>query len=257
MNIKNYLIQSGMTQKQADIFLTLHRLGPQPASVVARHIDQERTITYKSLITMTKHWFLSKTSKDKVLHFFVNNIENFRHKILKQKEEANKLADELPNFIEQLEKLNNQNFWLKPSTTLYDSSEGLKNLQEDIIDEIETHNYRVIKRFGSHLFDTNSRSTKTLWDYMPKLLNKLEKDKISTNILLGKWISLIENLISSKNKKDIFELPTWVNAINILVVWQNIYIIIFEPVPSAIKINHPLLANTFHFFFEKLTDPGV
>jgi L-asparagine transporter-like permease len=92
---------------------------------------------------------------------------------------------------------------------------------------------------------------------MPKLLNKLEKDKISTNILLGKWISLIENLISSKNKKDIFELPTWVNAINILVVWQNIYIIIFEPVPSAIKINHPLLANTFHFFFEKLTDPGV
>jgi hypothetical protein len=252
MNIKNYLIQSGMTEKQAEIFLTLYRLWPQPASVVARHIDQERTITYKSLLTMTKHGFLSKTNKKNVLHFFVNNIENFRSKILKQKEEANKLAEDLPNFVEQLEKLQNQNFWLKPSTTLYDGSEWLKNLQEDIIDEINTHHYRVIKRFGSHLFDTNSRSTKTLWDYMPKLFNKLEKEKISTDILLGKWISLIENLFVTNKKQEILGLPTWVNSINIIVVWQSIYIIIFEPVPSAIKINHPLLANTFHFFFEKL-----
>jgi hypothetical protein len=59
---------------------------------------------------MTKHGFLSKTNKKNVLHFFVNNIENFRSKILKQKEEANKLAEDLPNFVEQLEKLQNQNF---------------------------------------------------------------------------------------------------------------------------------------------------
>ncbi len=112
-----------MTPKQAEIFLTLYRLGAQPASVIARNINQERTITYKSLLTMIKQGFLSKTTKNNVLIFFVNNIDNFREKILQQQEKANQLANKFPDFLSNLQQLQNQNYWLKPSTTLYDWTE--------------------------------------------------------------------------------------------------------------------------------------
>lgn len=252
MKLQDYLVQMGMSAKQADIFLTLYRLGPQPASVIARQIDQERTITYKSLLTMVKHGFLSKTTKNKILYFFVNNVESIREKILHQREQANLLADQLPDFVEELQKTQTPNLGLTPGTTLYDGSEGLLSLQQDIMQEIALHGYRTIRRFGSHLYDTNSRSTKTLSNYMPKLFMLLERQKISVSILLGKGISLIEQLFTSTDTQDLINLPTGTNAINIIIVGQTVYILIFEPVPSAIKIAHPLLANTFHFLFEQL-----
>ena len=252
MQLQDYLMDMGMSSKQAEIFLTLYRLGPQPASVIARQITQERTITYKSLLTMVKHGFLSKTTKNKVLYFFVTNVDTLRDKILAQKEQANQLADQLPSFLDHLQKTQTQNLGLTPCTTLYDGAEGLRNLQEDMIHEMISHEYRTIKRFGSHLYDTNSRSTKTLAEYMPKLFTLLEKQKIIVNILLGKGISLIEQLFKSESTQDLVGLPTGTNAINIIIIGQTVYILIFEPVPSAIKIAHPLLANTFHFFFEQL-----
>lgn len=252
MDIKTYLTEVWMTPKQAEIFLTLYRLGAQPASVIARNINQERTITYKSLLTMVKQWFLSKTTKNNVLIFFVNNIDNFREKILQQQEKANQLANKFPDFLSNLQQLQNQNYWLKPSTTLYDWTEWLKNLQQDMINEITINNYRIIKRFWSHLYDTQSRSTTTLEQHLPKLFSLIEKEKIWVNILLGKWISLIEQLFKSNDTTEILNLPTGTNAINIIIIGQTIYILIFEPIPSAIKISHPLLANTFHFLFEQL-----
>jgi uncharacterized coiled-coil protein SlyX len=42
--------------------------------------------------------------------FFVNNIENLREKIIQQKEQANQLVDQLPNFINNLQELQKQNY---------------------------------------------------------------------------------------------------------------------------------------------------
>lgn len=52
MNFLNFFTQLGFSAKEAEIFLTLYKLGTKPASTIAKHLNIERTNVYKTLLTM-------------------------------------------------------------------------------------------------------------------------------------------------------------------------------------------------------------
>lgn len=54
MKFNEYFRELGLNKKETEIYLSLYKLGTQPASTIANHANIERTYTYKALIKFTK-----------------------------------------------------------------------------------------------------------------------------------------------------------------------------------------------------------
>ena len=63
MILKEYFSNLGLSEKQTEIFLSLYKLGSQPASIIAKHIDMDRTTVYKTLVFLAKENLVSITEK--------------------------------------------------------------------------------------------------------------------------------------------------------------------------------------------------
>jgi hypothetical protein len=63
---------------------------------------------------------------------------------------------------------------------------------------------------------------------------------------------LMENISKTYDIEIIEKLPASNSAINIFLVWNIIYIIIFKDSPFWIKIESEDLAYTFHFLFDNI-----
>jgi sugar-specific transcriptional regulator TrmB len=50
MKYYDYFSELGFSQKEAEIYLTLYKLGMQPASTIAKYVQLERTSVYKTLM---------------------------------------------------------------------------------------------------------------------------------------------------------------------------------------------------------------
>jgi len=105
MILKEYFSNLGLSEKQTEIFLSLYKLGSQPASIIAKHIDMDRTTVYKTLVFLAKENLVSITEKNKVKHFFIADIsvikkyiKNKQNKFLKLENEFNLVETELSRY---------------------------------------------------------------------------------------------------------------------------------------------------------------
>ncbi len=74
MKFYNYFESLGFNHKEAEIYLALYKLGIQPASVIAKYINIERTYVYKVLIDLSHKNLVSITDKNGVKHFYIPDI---------------------------------------------------------------------------------------------------------------------------------------------------------------------------------------
>ena len=63
---------------------------------------------------------------------------------------------------------------------------------------------------------------------------------------------LMENISKTFDIDTISQTPASNSAVNIYLVWDVIYIIIFKDSPFWIKIESSDLAGTLHFLFDKI-----
>lgn len=162
MNVQQYLTSFGLTEMQSAIFLKLYELGSQPASVIARHIGHERTSTYKMMNTMVKQGFLRKTKKHGTTYFFANELSVIHDRVREQKYTADMLDRDFDDFAQEVKKLASKQGSFAPKMTLYDGTQGIKNLCNDIYKEITDHRYRVVKCFSSNTFDSYAYTSQRL-----------------------------------------------------------------------------------------------
>ena len=69
LNIKEYFSNLWLSEKQSEIFLNLYKLWNQPASVIAKHLNMDRTTVYKTLVFLAEENLVSVTEKNKIKHF--------------------------------------------------------------------------------------------------------------------------------------------------------------------------------------------
>lgn len=61
MDFHRFFTQLGFTEKEAEIFLALYKLGTKPASSIASYLHMERTSVYKSLLKLTQEGVVLET----------------------------------------------------------------------------------------------------------------------------------------------------------------------------------------------------
>src|SRR3989338_136893 len=126
----------GFAHKEPEVYLTLLKLpGAQPASVIARKLDMNRTTVYKTLMSLSKKGLVTKTNRQGITCFFAEKPEtSLKHLIegkKKQLEEINQtILDALPLLTRGTHDLQAS----IPKIRYYEGLEGIKQIYEAILE---------------------------------------------------------------------------------------------------------------------------
>lgn len=252
MNFDTFFKQLWFSDKESEIFLWLYKLWSNPASTIARNVNMERTYVYKTLRKMTKEWIISETKTRWVTHFFISDISVLKRYINKKEEKLKKLWDNFWAVESELAQYDQKRYSYVPKISLFDGNKGIKNLYQDIYETTINNKYLIIKFFASNTFETQVSVNKTLKDYYQDIFERLKKNKVNIETYLWNWVLIMEQISKTTNTDNLSDLPAGNSAINIFVVWESVYIIIFKQTPFWIKIDSEDLANTMHFMMENL-----
>jgi sugar-specific transcriptional regulator TrmB len=103
MKFFDYFHSLGFSQKEAEIYLTLYKLGTQPASVLAKYVNMERTYVYKILLELSKKNLVSITDKGGVKNFCIPDISILRRYVENEKLKYEKMHDDFSNIETELQ----------------------------------------------------------------------------------------------------------------------------------------------------------
>jgi hypothetical protein len=251
MNNLQLLESFGFTKIQSEIFLFIYKYWAKPASTVAQAIWIERTNTYKSLQVLVKKWFIAETNKNWIKHFFVANKNIFNNKLEEQKKELEEQFKKLPQLEAALLRLDENRVSSLPQMRFFEWKSGIKNLFDDIYHIVVQKELLVIKMFGSNTFESQSNSTKNLLYYTDNFFEKLTSNWIHVDAYLWNWILILESIFKTNNFDNIKNLPADNASINLFIVGNTIYIMIFKQVPFWLKIESIELANMLHFLLKQ------
>ena len=120
MKFLDFFITLGYSEKDAQIWKTLYRLGTQSASVVARESGLERTYTYKTLSRLVADGLVSETEKNGVSYFFVPSPEILRQRARKERERYAKLEEDYSLVEVELSSLSERNKAILPKIQIYE-----------------------------------------------------------------------------------------------------------------------------------------
>lgn len=252
MKFSQFFTKLWFTDKESQIFLTLYKLGNQPASTIAKHLNTERTWVYKTLVHFASKWLVSATKKRWVKHFYITSPTVLQSYLQQKKSTLESLEQSYDDIAQELVQYESARYPHLPKISLFDWIEWTKALYNDILDTITRNNYLVIKFFASNTFETQTSVNTTLKDFSQDIFKKLQKKKVTVETYLWNWILIMEQITKTTNIDNLADLPAGNSAINIFIAWKVLYIIIYKDIPFGIKIDSDDVANTMHFLFEKL-----
>ncbi|MDD3302341.1 MAG: helix-turn-helix domain-containing protein [Candidatus Gracilibacteria bacterium] len=252
MHFKKFFNDLGFSEKESLIFLNLYKLGTQPASIIAKYSNLERTYVYKVLLKLCDENLISVTTKNNIKYFFISDLSLIK-KYIKQKQDSyKKLENDYQNIETELIQFNKKYNFDIPKITIYDSLEGLKNIYDDIYNYVIKKGYLSIKLFASNTLEAAGNTNDIAKRYREDFFSKLKENQIFVDTFLGNGISLMESLGRVKGIDGLNNLPAANSSINIIIIGSIVYIIIFKDVPIGIRIDSEELAYSMHFIFEHL-----
>lgn len=92
---KNALLQLGLTEKEADIYLLLVRLGPSPATTLSRLSRIKRTSMYDVLHGLEKKHLITTFKQKGIAYYVVDDIKKLRQEQQERVSIANNLVETL------------------------------------------------------------------------------------------------------------------------------------------------------------------
>ena len=247
-----YFEDLGFSNKEAEIFKALYSLWTKPASTIAKYLWMERTSVYKILQKLTKENLVFETYKWGIKHFFIPNIEILQTYSDKKIKKFQTLQNDYEKVKTELLEFENKKDKNIPKISLFDSNTWIKNMHHDILETTLKNKYISIRLFASNTIDSQVQVASNLKESSVNLFKELKNNKINIETYLWNWIMLMENISKTYDIWIIEKLPASNSAINIYLVWNTIYIIIFKDSPFWIKIESEDLAYTFHFLFDKV-----
>ena len=251
MNLISSLTKLGLTDTQSDIFVYLYQFWPKPASSVAKHINSERTNTYKIIETMMRHWLVAETTIQWTKQFYIPDKNVIRHKIEHQKQIIISQEALLPEIEQWLKTLDNTRLSPLPAMRFFQGNSDFWLLIDDFIQAIDQNGYKLIRCFSTNTLESQTGS-KVFWSYASKLLQYIDQNNINVELYLGNGILLLEQMIKTYDKNLLADLPAWHASLMIYVVWSIVYIILFKSQPAGIKIESQELSDVVNFLLKQI-----
>lgn len=127
------LKEIGLTAKEANLYLAMHDIGANPASVIAKKCGLNRSGCYNLLNTLSVKGFAQKSYKNNILYFRATDPKV----ILRQlKIKQGRLGDTIRNIgglITQFDTMQ-KDCAIKPSVVFFEGPAAIKNIMEDTLE---------------------------------------------------------------------------------------------------------------------------
>lgn len=246
-SIKRFLNDLWWNTKETDIYLTLYSMWSSPASSISRQAGFERVYTYKALQKMVDTGIVATTKKSGTLHFWIPDENLLLTYIEKQRNSRQELAQRYPQVSNELQELRNTAQAQAPKIQLFEWKQQVTNLFTDIQNTILSQELLALIVFGTHTFQEQIVSHDTVTTFAGDLASFLTEHNIAITNYIAEGGLIMEQIRQYPWIERLWDLPAGDNAINIFVVWQVVYVVIYKGQPVWLKISSPEFARALHF----------
>jgi HTH-type transcriptional regulator, sugar sensing transcriptional regulator len=243
-NTKEKLINIGLNEKEAEVYLSILTLGKGTVTDIARQAGIKRTSIYQYIETLLKEGLIFQTVfKKRTLYVpedpkkIIRLLENKQNKIEKNKQE---ITEAIPG----LEALYTASL-SRPSISYYQGKDGIR----EVYSEILSNNKNVYtffsprKVFKLFSYEENDRMLMALYNNGGMLYNIIEKsDEAEKRLKIKKYNSFVK----SKVLKDSFKFDT-----DLLIGKDEIAMISFDNLLGVI-IKDKAIANLQKNIFQTI-----
>ena len=132
----------GLSEPEANIYLALLEIGPQPASVIAKKAGLKRGHTYNVLTFLLEKGVIQEFTKDKVKYFTCSSPLVLVSLLERRGEEIESKKRTLIQVIPDLERIRNP-MAVQPKVRLFQGIEGIKEIYEDTLREKDPNLYAI------------------------------------------------------------------------------------------------------------------
>ncbi len=202
---------------------------------------------------MANRNLVSVTEKNGIKHFVIPDITILKKYIKNEQSKYEKMTEEFHDIEVELQSHKKWEIQNTPKITLYEWWEGVRNCYNNIANELIENGYKSCKLFASNTLSSRSGKSETINQYASDFLDKMEKEKLSIDTVLGNGIWLMETIWQLQNIGELRSLPTANESIQIFIAGGAVYILIFRQIPFAMKITSDELAGVFHFLLEQVS----
>jgi len=245
--LKSLFKKLDLNEKEYLVFISLYKLGSNPASVVANYTKTERTTTYRILKKLSKIGLVSTTHKSNIQYFYVEDEDTIQRFIQAKQQSLQEMESNYDLIRSELKNLKPATL-NPPKIKLYENS---KNIFSDILNHIKTNKLTTIRLIASETF-TEQTGPKQLKDLEGAFLTELKKNKVKVDSLVAEGFLTRERLKHFSNLNTLASLPASNGASNIYLVGDAVFIIIFKERTIGLQIGHSDIAQILHFLFDQL-----
>src|SRR3989339_110474 len=242
--IKDHLIQLGLKDKEADVYLAVLSLGKGTITDIARKSGIKRTSIYQYLEPLLKEALLYKITIQKRVFYAAENPKKIIKLLEHKKSEIDEKKRNIQNILPNLEALYSASL-TKPSITFYEGKEGIRNVYHEIVN---THKkvycfFSPKNFFQLFSYEENDKLLMTLYKNGGVLYNLIEKsDEADKRLQIKKYNSFVK----TKILPDKFTFNT-----DLLIVGDTIALISFDNL-IAVTIQDAAIARLQKNIFEMI-----
>lgn len=237
--------------KEAQIYITVYQMWSSPASSIAARAWYERVYTYKALQQMVDDGIIAQTKKSTITHFWIPDESLLLSYISKHHNKRQSLEQQYPYIQTQLQSLRSWSAAQAPKIQLYEGMSQMTNIFGDMKYTISQQNLLSITVFGTHTFQEQIVSNKVVSDYAHDFLTYLGNHHVAVHNHIAEGWLIMEQIRSYPGIDKLGELPAWDNAVNIIIIGQTIYLIIYRWSPVWLKISSPEFARAINFILKQ------
>ena len=130
------LKKAGFNEKETSVYLSALELGTSRASIIARKSGIVRSTCYGILEELVQKGLASKTERDGLLYFNVDNPELLKKYVQSQKENLENVEREINRVLPELRNMTHQ-YGFKPQVEFYEGPKGVVAAMESTINDIK------------------------------------------------------------------------------------------------------------------------
>ncbi len=233
--LMNTLGELNLSDKEANIYLTLLELGQSSVTRLSHKSKINRITTYHILSSLSNKGLVTSTTKDKIQNFQAVEPKRLIEILKEKQEKIESILPELENLRKSIGK--------RPSVELFEGTKGISALLDDTLntkDEILSYgNYEITKRLLEYqsLHFKKVRISRKI--KLRAVINKIE-DEFTKNI---QWQKLTEVRIFKPLENVSTFVHIYGNKVSILTLKKELI---------GIVIDNEEVSNMHRFFFDML-----
>lgn len=215
--IHTYLESLGLKEKEITLFLHLYQYGAQPASTIARVTHIERTLTYKILLKLVDMGLVIKQRRGGSWVFALPSLGVIEDFLRRKKREFDTLESQFGRFSEAIKRDYQTSAINTPKITVYEHTDGIRNMYDDILRVIDEDTILGIKFFASNTF-SQEIGHHTLGDFARDFSAALEAKHIEITSFIGMGSLIMESIETEFAFSGLLSLPADKDATQIWIV---------------------------------------